>query len=55
MVQKIFGIFAGMGLLIAIYLFVKNPNGTTGLINSLGSNTVKGIAALQGREITPSK
>lgn len=54
MVGKVFAAIAGVGILIAIYLFVKNPSGTTGVINSLGSNTIRGIATLQGRDI-PAK
>lgn len=42
-------IIAGMGMLIAIYLFVSNASQTTKIIESIGSNTTKGIKVLQGR------
>ena len=42
-------IVSGMGLLIAIYLFVSNANDTARIITSLGENTTKGIKVLQGR------
>ena len=37
-------------VLIAIYLFVMNATKLTGIINNLGSVTLKGIATLQGRD-----
>lgn len=42
-------IVSGMGLLIAIYLFVSNANQTAKIIESIGANTTKGIKVLQGR------
>jgi hypothetical protein len=42
-------IISGMGLLIAVYLFVSNANQTAKIIESIGSNTTSGIKVLQGR------
>lgn len=42
-------VVSGIGLLIAIYLFVANASQTTKIIESIGSNTTKGIKVLQGR------
>ena len=42
-------IISGMGILIAIYLFVKNANGTASIISSIGSNSVNMVQTLQGR------
>jgi hypothetical protein len=39
----------GMGVLIAIYLFVANGDKTTSIISTIASNSVSGIKALQGR------
>lgn len=43
-------ILGGIGVLIAIYLFLSNGNTTLKIINSIASNTVDGIQVLQGRE-----
>ena len=40
---------AGIGLLIAIYLFVANATQTAKIIESIGSNATAGIKVLQGR------
>lgn len=47
--MKIGKIISGMGLLIAVYLFVSNANETAKIITSLGENTTRGIKVLQGR------
>lgn len=39
----------GIGLLIAIYLFLSQSNSTVNIINSFASNSINGIKALQGR------
>ena len=41
-------LLSGTGILIAIYLFVKNADGTTSIINSLGSVYANGVKTLQG-------
>lgn len=51
MVGKMFAVIAGMGLLIAVFLFVSNPTGSASIINAIGSNAVKGISTLQGRYV----
>jgi hypothetical protein len=40
---------SGIGILIAIYLFVYNGDKTAKIISTLGSNTTMGIKTLQGR------
>lgn len=47
--MKIGKIISGIGLLIAVYLFVSNANETAKIITSLGENTTRGIKVLQGR------
>jgi hypothetical protein len=47
--NKLFDVIAGMGILIGIYLFVRNFNGTVKIINALGGNTTKVVEVLQGR------
>ena len=42
-------IISGMGILIAIYLFVANARGTASIISSVGSNSVNMVKTLQGR------
>ena len=40
---------AGIGMLIAIYLFLSNADNTVSIINSIASNSINGIQVLQGR------
>jgi len=40
---------AGIGILIAIYLFVANAGQTAMIIQSIGANATRGIQVLQGR------
>lgn len=40
---------AGIGTLIALYLFLKNPSAATSIISALASNATSGIKTLQGR------
>lgn len=40
---------AGIGTLIAIYLFVANADKTAKIISTIGSNSISGIKTLQGR------
>lgn len=47
--NDIIKIVSGIGVLIAIYLFVKNSDSTAKIINSFAYNSVQGIKALQGR------
>lgn len=42
-------VISGMGILIAIYLFLSNYTATTKVISQLGSTTVGVTKALQGR------
>jgi hypothetical protein len=42
-------IVSGIGILIAIYLFLSKGTTTASIINSIASNTVAGIKTLQGR------
>jgi hypothetical protein len=43
------GIFLGMGLLILVYLGVRNKDGVVAIFNSTGQNTIGITKALQGR------
>lgn len=43
------GIAFGMGMLILVYLGVKNANGVASIFNAGGSQTSNVIKALQGR------
>ena len=47
---SVYKIIAGIGTLIAVYLFLNNYRATTSIINTIGSNSIKGIQVLQGRE-----
>ena len=42
-------IMAGVGILIAIYLLVKNADQTAKIIQTIASNSIAGISTLQGR------
>lgn len=42
-------VMVGTGLLIAVYLILTNPNGTSTAANSLSTGYVSGVKALQGR------
>lgn len=42
-------IASGIGMLIAIYLFLSRADQSVKIINSLASNATKGISTLQGR------
>lgn len=46
---KFVGILSGIGVLIAIFLFLNNGTKTVSIINSLASNSIAGIKTLQGR------
>ena len=48
--SSIYKIIAGVGTLIAIYLFLSNYTATIEIINSIGGNSIKGVQVLQGRE-----
>jgi len=46
---KVVGIISGIGLLIALYLFLSKSKETSLIINSIAGNSIKGIKTLQGR------
>lgn len=46
---KVMSVVAGIGTLIAVYLFLSQGKQTTSIINTIGSNSIKGIRTLQGR------
>lgn len=48
-VHDLWGIFAGMLTLIALYLIVKNSGGATNVLGSMFSGTGKLVTDLQGR------
>ena len=47
--NKVVGIIGGIGILIGIYLFLKNGDSTAKIIQTMASNSVYGIKTLQGR------
>jgi hypothetical protein len=47
--KNIIAILTGIGLLIAIYLFLSNGDKTVKIIDVIASNTTTGIKTLQGR------
>jgi hypothetical protein len=47
--NKVFDVLSGIGILIAIYLFLVNGKSTTSIISTIASNTTAGIKTLQGR------
>ena len=47
---NVYKIIAGIGVLIAIYLFLSNYKATTNIISTISSNAIKGVQVLQGRE-----
>lgn len=47
---SVYKVIAGIGTLIAVYLFLNNYRATTSIINTIGTNSIKGIQVLQGRE-----
>jgi hypothetical protein len=42
-------VIAGVGVLIAIYLFLSKANDTAKIISTFASNSIAGIKTLQGR------
>lgn len=42
-------ILSGIGVLIAIYLFLSKGTQTVNIINSIARNSISGIKTLQGR------
>ena len=42
-------IISGTGILVALYLLVKNASGASSIISSMGSAYSKGVQTLQGR------
>ena len=47
--HNIVRILSGIGILIAIYLFLSNGTQTVKVINSIAGNMIDGIQVLQGR------
>ena len=48
--MKQFGkIMAGIGILIAIFLFLSKGGSTIKIIDTIGTNATQGIKTLQGR------
>lgn len=47
--SKVFDVLAGIGILIGIYLFIANWNGTVKIIDTLATNAISGVKTLQGR------
>ena len=49
MANKVFEVVSGIGILIALFLFLNNYKATTSIISSIASNSISGIKTLQGR------
>lgn len=49
--SSIIKVLSGVGVLIAIYLFLSQGKQTTNIINSIGTNGNKIIGTLQGRTV----
>jgi hypothetical protein len=47
--NRVFDVVSGMGILIAIFLFLNNGSSTVSIIKTIGENTTAGIKTLQGR------
>ena len=47
--NRVFDVISGMGILIAIFLFLNNGQSTVSIIQTIGQNTTSGIRTLQGR------
>lgn len=43
-------VLSGIGILIAVYLFLSNAGATASIINTIGKNSINGISILQGRD-----
>ena len=48
---QVYNIIAGIGILIAIFLFLNNYRATASIINTIGTNAINGISILQGRNV----
>lgn len=46
---KVFDVIAGIGVLIAIFLFLTRGNETVQIISAIGGTTANMIKSLQGR------
>jgi hypothetical protein len=47
--KELGNILAGIGILIAIFLFLAHGNTTVKIIQTLAQNSIQGIKTLQGR------
>lgn len=47
--NKLFEAISGVGILIAIFLFLNNYKATTSIISTMSTNAISGIKTLQGR------
>lgn len=47
--MKLGNILAGIGILIAIYLFISRGDTTVKIIQTIAQNSIQGIKTLQGR------
>jgi hypothetical protein len=48
--NRVFEVISGIGILIGIYLFLKNGAQTASIIQSIAQNANEGIKTLQGRD-----
>lgn len=47
---SIYKIIAGVGTLIAVYLFLSHSSETVSIISTVANNSIKGVQVLQGRD-----
>ena len=47
--NKIVEVISGIFVLITIFLFLNNSRATTSIISTIATNSIKGIAVLQGK------
>ena len=46
---KVMTVLSGVGVLIAIYLFLSNSSATVSVIKTLGTQSINAVQVLQGR------
>jgi len=49
MAGNIYKIISGIGMLILVYLLLSHGTTTASIIETLASNSIKGVKTLQGR------
>ena len=47
--NKVVEVISGIFVLIAIFLFLNNSKATSSIVSTIASNSIRGIAVLQGK------